>query len=124
MKKIAIAIAGVLIFSGCYNDKADKLYPKTAASGCDSGTVSFQAGVLPIMSQSCGLAGCHDAGTPSFGYNLTLYSGVKLAVSNGRLLGAIKHEPTFQAMPKNMPKLDDCSIKKITRWVDQGALDN
>ncbi len=121
MKKVfGAGVLMILIFTGCYNDKADKLYPNTS-TGCDTTAVTFQKTILPIMTASCGLSGCHDANTPSNGYNFTTYEGTRLAVTNNRMLGAIKHESGYQAMPKGMPKLDECSIAKIDKWVTLGA---
>jgi hypothetical protein len=128
-RTLPLAAIAILVAAGCYNDKADQLYPEPANPGsggntCDTTTMSYAIDIKPIMNQYCGLSGCHDAATPSFGYDLTIYNGLKQAHTNGRLLGAINHQSTFQPMPKGMSKLTDCNINKITAWVNQGALDN
>jgi hypothetical protein len=102
--------------SSCYKDNKQDLYP---AGACDTGTVTWTADIQPIINNSCTLSGCHDA-TASGGYNLTTYSGVKTIADNGRLLATT----TSGSMPKNMAKLDDCSIAKLTRWVNTGAPNN
>lgn len=122
MRRLA-AILCVLAFTGCYNDKADQLYPKVNTGGCDTTTVTF-TDIKPIFTNSCALSGCHDAATPSNGYNFATYDGAKMSVDNGRLLGSIRHESSFSIMPKGLAKLDDCAINKITRWVNLGALNN
>ena len=120
----------VILLAGCYYDKADQLYPDpsnnpgTGGNLCDTTAMSFTNDIKPIMMQYCGLAGCHDAATPSFGYDLTIYAGVKMANDADRLIGVINHQSGFQPMPKGMPKLNECNINKITAWVNQGALDN
>lgn len=124
MRKILTVIFISVLAAGCYNDKTDQLYPKVSGGGCDTTTISFKTNIQPILNASCALSGCHDAATPTNGYNFGLYSGAKLALDQGRLLGAIRHESGFSAMPKNAPKLDDCSINKIVRWANLGAQDN
>lgn len=123
MKKLVAVFAASLIFTGCYFDKADQLYPSNTV-GCDTTTSTFITNVLPVMQQSCATSGCHDATTKQSGYNLATYAGVKMALDDGKLLGSIKQETGYSAMPKGMAKLDDCSIAKITRWVNLGAQNN
>lgn len=120
MKRLA-AIVCILAFAGCYNDKADKLYPTVIGGGCDTAEVLFKKDIQPVFVNSCALSGCHDAATPSAGYDFTLHAGAKLAVDNGRLLGAIRHEDGFSKMPKTGNVLDACAISKITRWANLGA---
>ena len=128
MKRL-LTLAAVIAFAGCYNDKADQLYPEPGNPGgggntCDTANVSYAATIQPILTQYCALAGCHDATTPSFGYDFAVYAGAQMANTNGRLLGAINHSTGFQPMPKNMAKLSDCNINKLTAWVNQGAQNN
>jgi uncharacterized protein YceK len=121
MKKTFLALVGIAILSGCYFDKEDKLYPKPSTSLCDTTSVTFTATVLPIMMQGCATSACHDATSQSGGYNLTTYTGVKVAVDDGKLVGCIRQQSGFDAMPKSAAKLDDCSINKVARWVNLGA---
>ncbi len=123
MKKLLILFLGVVAFSGCYYDKEDQLYPKPPGNICDTTTAAFTKDVLPVMQQKCATSGCHATTAPT-GYNLSNYEGVKVAVNDGKLLGSIRHESGFSQMPKGMPKLDNCSISKIARWVNLGALNN
>lgn len=122
MKKLLAFCIGVIALSGCYNDKADQLYPAT--TGCDTTTATFLTDVMPVMQQKCATSGCHDAATKSYGYDLSTYTGVKICVDDNRLLGAIRQESGYKAMPQGMSKLDDCTIKKIARWVNLGAQNN
>lgn len=126
-KNLALPLIAMFIAAGCYNDKADKLYPEPGTPGgstCDTANISYSATVKPVVDQYCGLSGCHDAATPSFGYDLTTYAGLKMAHTNGRLLGAIHQQTGFQPMPKGMSKMSDCNLNKITAWVNQGTLNN
>lgn len=122
MKKILAGCIGLIALAGCYNDKADKLYPTTTT--CDTTTVTFATDVMPVMQQKCATSGCHDASTKAYGYNLSTYQGVKICVDDARLIGAIRQQSGFKAMPQGASKLDDCTINKIARWVNLGALNN
>jgi hypothetical protein len=123
MKKFIPALVFTsLLFAACYNDKADKLYPAPAT--CDTTNVTYAATVSPVMATNCALSGCHNTATSSGGVALDNYTGVKNATSGGRLVGTISHATGFVQMPKNMAKLDDCTIAKISAWVNKGALNN
>lgn len=123
MKKLLVLFVSITAFSGCYYDKEDQLYPKTAG-GCDTTSATFIANVLPVMQQKCATAGCHDAIVKQSGYDLSSYDGVKKCATDNKLIGVIRQSSGFAIMPKGMPKLDDCTINKIARWVNLGALNN
>ena len=121
-------IGGLLAITaaGCYNDKADKLYPTASATTCDTTTVTFAADIEPIISANCAISGgCHDAAgaATTSGYNFVGYSDDLVnQASIGKLVSDIEH--TTNPMPQNAPKLSDCDINKIIRWVNQGAQNN
>lgn len=121
-------VAGVLIlFGSCYNDKYDKLYPAPVVT-CDTTNVSFAKDIMPILKASCNIpGGCHDAaGALTSGYDFTTYATFKFQATHEALINDINHTPVTgrSAMPKNLPKLAQCDIDKMTRWVNQGSLDN
>lgn len=124
MKKLLLISTIAIALGGCYNDKFDKLYPTPATTVdlCDTAVnpATYATTVVPIMNQSCAIAGCHDANTGAGGYDLTQYSHVKVAATSGLLLSDINSGK----MPENLPKLSDCKIKQITYWVNHGALEN
>lgn len=123
MKKLFVVL-GMVIIAGCYNDKADQLYP-TVKIGCDTTVVTFAATVGPILKDKCATSGCHDAATKESGYDYSSYNATWTAnTTNGKLIGTITHNPNFVPMPYNLQKMDDCSINKIVRWVHLGALNN
>ena len=129
MKKLTILAAGLLLFLGsCYNDKYDKLYPAVATNTCDTATVTFAQDILPILNASCNISGgCHDAaGMATSGYNFTTYDGIQSQATTDILINDINGTPSSRhnAMPKNLPKISDCDINKMTRWVNQGAQNN
>lgn len=121
MKKIVIPIVAAIVMSGCYNDKAENLYPSPGTVTCDTTTVSYAKDIAPIFSAKCNTAGCHNSSAAA-GYNFTTRAGI--APNTARVLGTINWAPGFSPMPKGGMKLDACDINKITRWVNQGALDN
>lgn len=121
MKKILVPL---LLFTGlcsCYNDNEEDLYP---AGACNTTAVTYSQTIKPIIQSNCAISGCHDAATASLGYNLEGYDGLKAAITAGRLLGAINHQSGYSAMPKNMQQLSQCYRDQITKWVNDGAINN
>lgn len=118
--RIANIFAMVLLLaSGCYYDVEEDLYPSLE---CQTDLVGYQSTVAPIIASNC--LGCHSTAANFGNVALENYSDVKTYVNNGKLLGAIKHQSGFSAMPQNQPKLVDCDIQKIERWVLNGALND
>ena len=104
------------LFSSCYYDKADKLYPNRT---CDSTSVSFSSYVQPLINNQC--ISCHSS---AFAIRLDNHAEVLKVANDGRLLNALKY---ISGGSKNMPptaKLDDCSINKIEAWIRRGAPNN
>jgi len=89
---------------------------------CNTNAVSYSGFIAPLFNTFC--TGCHSGGNPSGGLTLTTYNGVKAVATNGRLLGAISWSAGFQKMPQGGNKLNDCSIAKITAWINDGAPNN
>lgn len=106
--------------SGCYYDKEELLYPNSGI--CDTAAVKYSITVLPIVSASC--YSCHAGNFPSGGVKLDTYDAIRAHAISGRLYGAISHSPGFVAMPLNAPKLSNCKIQSIKKWIDEGALNN
>jgi hypothetical protein len=129
MKRVLVIAGLALMFAGCYNDKGDQLYPAptTPTSACDTTnqTISYTATISGIMAASCATAGCHDAATQQGGYNLSSYPGVHMAATtDNKLLGSIQQLSGYSPMPQGAPKLSDCQIGLVTKWVNQGAPNN
>lgn len=89
---------------------------------CDTTTITLSASVRPIFSQYC--VGCHNNTSQSGGVNLESYDGIKTVADNGRLSGSINHLSEYSPMPQGQNKLDDCSIRKIEKWIALGAENN
>jgi len=118
----AYSVALALIIgggSGCYYDVEEILYP----GGCsNTDNITYRETILPILQRDCYT--CHDNLTQNGGISLEGYSKVLSTVDNGSLLGAIRHEQGFSAMPDGQPMLDNCTILKIEKWIEDGAPDN
>lgn len=89
---------------------------------CDTINVTFSATIQPIIQNSC--LGCHSGAAPSGGVRLENHSDVLAVANNGKLLGSIRHEQGYSAMPKNGAKLDECYITQIEKWIENGAPNN
>lgn len=111
-----ITIVFSQLFSSCeYKNEVD-LY------SCDTVSVSFNGKILPIFEQNC--FPCHSSANAHTlgGHNeLEGYDKIRTYIElYGLILGNIKHEPDFKPMPFNNPKLKDCEIAKIEKWVNEG----
>jgi len=89
---------------------------------CDTLNVTFSGTIWPVVQNRC--FGCHSGASPSGGISLENYDNVVEAVNSGRLMGAIKHENGFSAMPKNGSKLSDCNISQFQKWINNGTPNN
>jgi cytochrome c553 len=89
---------------------------------CDTNNFTYNAGIKPILQQNC--IGCHNSTLTSDGVNLSTYNGVKTVAQDGRLLGTVKHQSGYPAMPQGAAKLSDCKIKQMEKWISAGYLEN
>jgi mono/diheme cytochrome c family protein len=83
---------------------------------CDSSNVTYPGTVFPIFQNYC--LTCHSGPTPAGGLDFNDYNNVAFIAENGRLLGALRHEPGFSPMPQNQSKLSQCEIALIAKWVN------
>lgn len=105
-----------------------KIWIKTGAQNtsnclsCDTIDYSYTTRIEPLFTNWC--KGCHNASTAGGGFDFSSYSGVAAAVNGNKLMGSINHLNGFAAMPQNADKMNDCSIKAIQKWVDNGFPNN
>jgi hypothetical protein len=124
--KYAIRIILFLIITtltSCYYDSEEKLYPQIS-SPCDDTVVTFSKTVKPIL-QVCQT--CHSnsrALSDGGGIKIQDYADVVKLVTNGKLMGSIRHESGYIAMPSGGGKLVDCEINQLQKWIDNGTLNN
>ena len=57
-KQLCVLSIVVLIISGCYYDKYDKLYPPSTVTVCDSTSVTYSVTVTGILNSYC--MECHS----------------------------------------------------------------
>ncbi len=116
---IKFLLIGVVIFSACYYDSEEKLYPTT---DCVTANMSYQTNIVPILQRNCYV--CHSAAVNTGNITLEGYGELIKHVNSGKLLGAINHDYGFTPMPQNAPKMVTCEIAKIEKWIADGAPDN
>lgn len=119
-----ISAVVAIVVAGCYNDNKETLYPAPDPGSCVTANLRFSTDIQPILNANCATPGCHNTSSSAGGFVLDTYQGVTAAVSAGRLLGTIRHESGYSAMPKGNNKLADCEISKIAAWIDAGAANN
>jgi hypothetical protein len=118
---MGIPLLGILLLPACLWDNVEEIYPDTP--NCDTLSVSFSNDLVPILSNNC--FSCHSGvNAPSFGGGLSFEDHSDVAGYSDRIIGAINHEPGFNAMPKVGDKLDPCSILKFEAWAQAGTPDN
>jgi hypothetical protein len=115
--KFAIILLFASLLSSCYYDNGDDLM--TSTSDCDTINMTYTQDIEPIMNNSC--VGCHSGSAPSASISLSNYNEVKAQATNGNLMGVINHAAGYSPMPKNSPKMDDCTISKIQAWINNGS---
>jgi hypothetical protein len=114
-----VLIMMTVFVTGCYYDVEEILYP---AGACNTDNMSYQTHIAPILQRNC--YSCHSAAANTGNITLEGHAALLPYVTSGRLLGAVRHESGFQAMPQNASKLIECDIAKIERWVQDGSLNN
>ncbi|MCK5856795.1 MAG: hypothetical protein KAG64_04855 [Bacteroidales bacterium] len=105
------------LLSSCHYDNYDDLVIQGAA--CDTISLTYSVDIAPIMSSHC--TSCHGGAAPAANIALENYSDVKVSALNGGLLGTVEHASAWSPMPKNQPKLVDCTISKLNAWINQGV---
>jgi len=113
------SIVFVVVFTSCYYDVAEELYPPT---NCNTGNMSYATNITPILQTNCYV--CHSEAANNGNVTLEGYANVMQYVNSGQLLGAIKHQSGFSPMPQNTTPLSTCDINKIEQWMVQGAKNN
>jgi hypothetical protein len=122
--KTALILIAISSFTACYYDKKDQVYPQVVVAACDTTNVSYSVTVTNILNANCN--NCHGASANNLGAGIVLntYASVKPYITNGRLVNSILQNGNASPMPKNMAKMDVCSINKIIVWANKGAINN
>ena len=139
MKKFFLPVFFVsLLFSACYYDNLEDLYPKNPLDSllntntCDTSVaVSYTKDIKPILDDRCGTSSCHSA-TSASGIDLSAHDKVTLFTSlnadGSSVLYSVVNwddKASVSKMPKGASsKMDDCSLAKIRLWIKAGAPNN
>lgn len=86
-------------------------------AGCDTTSITFSGAVWPGIQTYC--TGCHTAGNPGGGVIIENYADLVGLSENGTLLGSVRYEPGYAAMPPNQP-MDPCLILQLEQWISLG----
>lgn len=90
---------------------------------CDTTAISFNDDILPIFNTSC-VKSCHNPTDLQGGISLTSYDEISQETKFGQVIPRINHDPGYSVMPPGGVKLSQCSLDKITAWVNAGYPDN
>lgn len=93
-----------------------------ACNDCDTAVFTYSGAVSPLMNNYC--KGCHNPSSLGGGIDLSTYAAVRSVALNGKLMGSIKHQAGFIAMPQGSNKLSDCKIEQVQKWVTAGSPNN
>ena len=108
-----------LLLTSCYYDVEEVLY---AGEECNTENVSYDEDIRLILDNHC--MTCHNASSNFGNVKLETYDQVAARVETGILLGVIRHDPGFYAMPPGNTKIPECQISQIESWIDNGYPQN
>ena len=109
---LLVAASAAIYLSSCKSKK-----PAAKTSACAS-TPTYTADIKKIFDSNC--LPCHSAQKHKHGIDLSAYEPAKAAGANKSLLGSVRHEAGYEAMPMEHEKLDDATIEKISCWIQNG----
>lgn len=111
-----LSVAVALLAAGCTYSHGDP------APACDVAheTITYKDVIAPIIAGNC--LRCHSnsvANTQGGGNDFGSYATLSRYPQNN-LLGCVRHDPGFSAMPFDGGKLSDCDIKRLEAWYALG----
>jgi hypothetical protein len=118
-----IIIISLFLFSHCYYDSKEYLYPSLDV--CDTTNVTYSVSVKQVLTDNC--LSCHsnsNASKDGGSIKLENYADVKVAVDNGSLLGSVMHTSGYVQMPKGGGSLSPCNLVIIQKWISNQAPNN
>lgn len=117
-KFLLFLIVASCLFTKCTYDNEEDIYV------CDTLDVQYASVVQPILDDN-GCLDCHNSNFLSEGdIVLDSYESLVEVVESGAFLGAVEHQPGYEPMPYNEPKMDECTINKLKAWINDGMPDN
>ena len=121
MLKVVLGFAMLFfVIESCFYDSEEHLYPNPPA--CDTLNVSYNLDVNPILMNPC--YNCHGNNNTVSVYEFEGYLDLINFIEKGKLLGAVKRQGGFLAMPQGADKMPDCEISILEAWINQGKKNN
>jgi hypothetical protein len=121
IKSIAIALF-LLAITACEKNNVEDI-TQEQTGGCDTlKAISFKNQVEPLFKTECGSqGGCHGSGSAFGGVNLEDPQKILSVVQSGLLMKSVNHESGVSPMPKGRPKLDNCRLNMLRKWIREGS---
>jgi hypothetical protein len=121
LKFLVIVVIMCFGLGACYYDVESELYP--SQSECDNSVFSYNGRIKAICDANCATSSCHAGPSPSASLALETFEQVRDATANG-LLCTIEQTSGCSPMPKNEPKMSQCSIDAWILWHDSSFPEN
>lgn len=86
---------------------------------CSTTNITYSNTVKSIFDSNCTLSGCHNSG--SVNGSLASYDDAKNFPRLNRMVGALRREAGFVAMPQGTSPLGSCDIDQIEAWIAAGT---
>ncbi|MEX0986781.1 MAG: hypothetical protein WD052_04825, partial [Bacteroidales bacterium] len=115
---VALFVIGLSQLS-CENNNELDLYGEVE---CDTIHITWESDIAEILQNNCVI--CHGPETAYKNVRHDSYEAEMVVVNDGRLRGVVNHLPGYIPMPYDSPKLNECDLKKINIWLDNGAPEN
>jgi len=121
MKVLLLVLFSCFIFYSCISQKEVDLKQNHTVniSNCDDSVVTYQSTVVNILQREC--YSCHSGGNSVL---LNTYQDLKSYIDAGSFKGSLNHDAGFNPMPSSSYKVNDCDLKKINKWLNNGAFNN
>lgn len=128
--KTGFILLGSLFFLGstmtirsCTYDVEDELFPMDPnMSACDTTGITYQGVIVPILDQRCN--NCHGTGIGLGNVLLEPHAEVLSYVNNDLLICSVLQEGGCSPMPQNSPRIPECEIASLQKWISDGAPNN
>jgi len=114
MKYLIAWIVAIVTLTSCEFNNKERMQ-ELEGEQCDTINVTY-AKVKPIFQNNC--VQCHNQSYHNYDILLDSYENVKSAAQTGLLVKAVNHLPGVIPMPYQSAMLDNCSIRKVTIWIN------
>jgi len=115
--------ASVVLVPGCSYDVEDELFPMDPnMAACDTTGITYQGVIVPILDQHCNI--CHGTGIGLGNVLLEPHAEVLSYVNNELLICSVLQDGGCSPMPKNSPRIPECEIASLQKWISDGAPNN